>query len=85
LATSLTPEQRTLRAQVAANSRWSRPGERQRHGDKIAASKLARHEALVDPNGVLGPAERRKLAQNSLNAEMQRLALRSSRARKAAS
>jgi uncharacterized membrane protein len=80
--TSLTPEQRTLRAQVAANTRWARPGERQRHGDKISEARLRHHEARVDPEGVLEPAERRKLAQNSLRAEMARLALRSSRARK---
>ncbi|HET6776103.1 MAG TPA: hypothetical protein VFH36_22520 [Acidimicrobiales bacterium] len=76
------PELAHLRAQKAANTRWSRPGERQRHGDKIAAAKLARHERLVDPDGRLAPAERRKLARNSLKAEMAGLALAGAKARR---
>jgi hypothetical protein len=51
----------------------------------IAEARLARHEQLVDPDGTLNPAERRQLAENSLRAEMARLALRSSRARNQAS
>jgi hypothetical protein len=77
------PELAHHRAVRAANVRWGRPGERRRHGDKIAESKLRRHEALVDPDGTVDPAERRKLAQNSLNAEMAGLALASAKARKA--
>lgn len=77
------PELARLRAQRAAHTRWSRPGERQRHGDKIAAAKLTRHEHLVDPDGRLRPAERRKLARNSLSAEMAGLALQAAKARRA--
>jgi uncharacterized membrane protein len=84
-STNLTPEQRSLRAQVAAHSRWSKPGAREHQAHVIAEARLARHEQLVDPDGTLDPAERRKLAENSLRAEMARLALRSSRARKRAS
>jgi uncharacterized membrane protein len=84
-STSLTPEQRRLRAQIAANDRWSKPGARERQAHVIAEARLARHEQLVDPDGTLNPAERRQLAENSLRAEMARLALRSSRARKQAS
>jgi hypothetical protein len=82
---SISPQLAHLRAVRAANVRWSRPGERRRHGDKISESKLRRHEALVDPDGTLDPAERRKLAENSLKAEMAKLALASAKARKAAS
>jgi hypothetical protein len=70
------------RAVRAANTRWARPGERRRHGDKISASKLRRHENLVDPDGVLDPGERRKLAENSLSAEMAGLALAAAKARR---
>jgi hypothetical protein len=83
LATSLTPEQRNLRARVAAHSRWSKPDARQRQAEAISAARLRHHEQLVDPDGTLDPAERRKLAENSLRAEMARLALRSSKARAA--
>jgi hypothetical protein len=81
----LAPHERRLRAQTAAHTRWSEPGARQRQSVAISESRLRQHETLVDPDGVLDPAERRKLARNSLRAEMARLALRSSRARKAAS
>jgi uncharacterized membrane protein len=81
--TSLTPEQRSLRGQVAAHTRWSKAGARERQSQVIAEARLARHEQLVDPDGALDPAERRQLAENSLRAEMARLALRSSKARTA--
>jgi hypothetical protein len=76
------PELAHHRAVRAAHKRWARPGERRRHGDKIAASKLRRHETLVDPDGSLDPAERRQLAENSLKAEMAGLALASAKARR---
>jgi hypothetical protein len=79
----LTPEERRLRAQVAAHKRWSQPGARQQQATAISEARLAYHERLVDPDGTLDPAERRKLAENSLRAEMARLALRSSKARRA--
>jgi hypothetical protein len=78
----ISPEIAHLRAVRAANKRWSRPGERERHGAKIAAAKIRRHEALVDPEQKLHPAERRKLAENSLSAEMAGLALRAAKARR---
>ena len=79
----ISPEVAHFRASRAANTRWARPGERERHGDKIRESKLRRHEALVDPDGRLDPAERRILAENSLKAEMAGLALASAKARAA--
>jgi hypothetical protein len=79
---SLTPEQRSLRAQVAARSRWSRPGAREAQSRVISEARLARHERLVDPDGSLDPVERRKCAENSLRAEMARLAFRASKARR---
>jgi hypothetical protein len=81
--TSLTPEQKSLRARVAAHSRWSKPDARPRQSEAIRAARLRHHEQLVDPDGTLDPAVRRQLAENSLQAEMARLALRSSKARRA--
>jgi uncharacterized membrane protein len=78
---SLTPEQRSLRAQKAAHTRWSRSGAREQQARVISEARLARHEQLVDPGGVLDPVERRQCAENSLRAEMAGLALRASKAR----
>lgn len=77
---SLTPEQRSLRARIAANARWSREnGARQ--GAILRAGFIARFEREVDPDGTLPPAERSRRAQRAMQAHMQRLALASSKAR----
>jgi hypothetical protein len=79
---SLSPEQRRLRAQIAANSRWSR--EDPRVGTARArAAWYRRFLDEVDPDRILPPTERERRAQAALRAEMQRLALRSSKARAA--
>ena len=83
MPSQLDPAERRLRAQVAANTRWATPGAREAQSAKISESKLRRHEHLVDPAERLDPAERRKLAENSLRAEMARLALRLSKIRRA--
>lgn len=80
---TLTPGERKLRAQLAANTRWSVPGARAAHSEKIREARLRSAEEHVDPDGTLSVAERRQLADNHLRAEMQRLAFRASRARRA--
>jgi hypothetical protein len=77
---TLTPAQRKLRAQIAANSRWSRenPAPTAARGQ---AGLLARFEREVDPDGTLEPAERARRAEAARKAHMQRLALASSKAR----
>ncbi len=80
---SLTPEQRRLRAQIAANARWSRedPAPNAARGQ---AGLTARFEREVDPHGVLNPAERERRVECARRAHFQRLALASSRARRSA-
>lgn len=78
---SLTPNDRSLRARIAANARWARGG-RAEHGAKIRAAQIDRYEKLVDPELRLDPRERARRAQSALTADMQRLALRSARARR---
>jgi hypothetical protein len=54
----MTPEQRRLRAKIAANARWSRPMAR---ADQAEASRTAiynRLEREVDPTGTIPAAER---------------------------
>ena len=78
MPSGLTPEQRRIRAQIAANTRWSR--EDPRVGTARArAAWYRRFLDEVDPDRILSPAERERRAQAALRAEMQRLALRSSK------
>lgn len=80
-STSLTPAQRSERARIAANVRWSR------EPDRLAATApglRAAYEKLVDavdPNRVLSEAERLKRAKNAQQAQMARLRYLASRAR----
>lgn len=80
---ALTPQQRKTRASLAANARWSRPGERRRQSEAIRNARLDRHENIVDPDRQLDPDERRRLAENSMRAEMTALSLKASKARQA--
>src|SRR5581483_12143553 len=80
ISTSLTPEQRALRARIAANTRWSK-SDRKVGTVNARAAFLSRFERQVDPEGRLAPDERGRRARAALTAHMQALALRSSRNR----
>jgi hypothetical protein len=61
VALSLSPEQRRLRAQIAANTRWSK--ENPKEGIKPArAAYERRFESEVDPDGALPESERKRRA-----------------------
>ncbi len=77
---ALTTAQRRLRAQIAANTRWSREDPAPT-GPRGQAGLLARFEREVDPDNELSPAERSRRAEAARKAHMQRLALRSAKAR----
>jgi hypothetical protein len=81
---SLTPTQRRLRAQVAANTRWAMApeGDRRATGRRGQAGLLSRFAREIDPDGTLPPEELAKRVENARQAHMARLALASSRARK---
>ncbi len=76
----LTPEQRSLRARIAAYSLHAQRDPRQ---TTEAARKAfhARFENEVDPDGVLSHAERQRRAESARKAHFTRLALASSKAR----
>ena len=80
----LTPAERSLRASIAAHTRWAntRTAERKRVADRGHAALLATFAAQVDAEGTLPEAERQTLARNAYRAHMKRLALRSSQARR---
>lgn len=78
---ALTPEQRAMRARLAAHAMHARY-------DTAKVSKpgrdafLARFEREVDPDGVMPVAERLRRAEHAKRAHMTRLALRSARTRR---
>jgi hypothetical protein len=80
IAARLTPAQRSMRASIAASTRWANedPAEQ---GQRMRRGFLERFEREVDPEGQLPPAERERRARSALRAHMQRLAFRSSKAR----
>jgi len=79
--TGLTAEQRTLRAQIAANTRWSRedPAESAARGQAGLVARFEREAREADP--AASDAEIARRAQVAHRAHMQRLSLASSRAR----
>jgi hypothetical protein len=80
---SLSPSQRQLRASIAAYSRWAK--EDSKAGTQPARAAFEqRFVDEVDPERVLPESERNRRAQAALAAHMRRLALASSKARKAA-
>ena len=69
----MTPEQRRLRARIAANARWSRPMARADQAEAARAAIYARLERQVDPARALSPEERAILirsASRRLGAEL---------------
>jgi hypothetical protein len=59
----VTPEQRRLRAQIAANARWSRPFAREDQAAAARAAILARYEREADPTRALPPGGLAPLAK----------------------
>lgn len=76
----LSPEQRSMRARIAALARWSKedPQPAARRGQDALMARFVRE---VDPDNQLPPAERQRRALAARKAHMTRLALASSRAR----
>lgn len=70
---TLTASQRSQRARIAANTRWSRQDGHQ--GTQAARETfLAGFDQLVDPDGVLDPATRERQAAAARRAHFQRMA-----------
>jgi hypothetical protein len=78
--TSLTPEQRSHRARIAAHVlHGSRDSAK--HTEPARKAFLERFENEADPEGILPEAERKRRAEHLRKAHMYRLALASSKAR----
>ena len=79
----LTPQQRSLRARLAAHTSWANTTDRAARTAAARKASMDRFDRLVDPDGVLPPAERALRAAHARKAYFARLALRSARARRA--
>jgi len=82
---ALTPEQRSLRAKVAAHSLHARHDSREITAPARAAADTNLNRRLlseVDPDGSLSEAERQRRLEHARKAHFARLALKSARARR---
>ena len=79
---TLTPAERSMRAQIAAHESWARTPDRSARTAAARRAAEARFERQVDPEGKLTPQERAWRAEHARKAHMQRMALRSAQARK---
>lgn len=69
----MTPEQRSLRARIAAHARWSRTPDGVAATDSARTAAEDRFAQQVDPDGVLAPATRARMAANARTAFYLRL------------
>lgn len=82
MSTPLTPAERSLRGQIAAHTSWARTPDRTARTAAARQAANDRFEREVDPDGVLLPEVRAKLAENARKAYFARLALKSAQARR---
>jgi hypothetical protein len=74
----MTPEQRVLRARLAANTRWANTDDRRAATAAARSAFNDRWERQVDPGQQLDPAERAKRAGYAKTAHFASMALKSS-------
>jgi hypothetical protein len=79
---SLTPTERRLRAQIAAEESWAQTADRSARTANARKAMLDKFETQVDPEGKLSPAERAVRAEHARKAHFKRLALKSAQARR---
>ena len=82
MSKSLTPSERSLRAQIAAHESWAHTEDRTARTAPARKAALDRFENEVDPEGALLPEERARRAEHARKAYFLRLALKSAQARK---
>ena len=77
----MTPEQRRMRASIAAHTRWANTPDRAGAMAKAHRGLADKFEREADPDGVLSPGERALRAESLRKAFYQRMALKSSQVR----
>jgi hypothetical protein len=81
MSDSMTPAQRTLRAQIAAHTSWANTSNRAARTAAAREAAMDRFVKQVDPDGVLSPDERARRAESAKKAYFLRLAAKSAKAR----
>ena len=79
---SLTPEERSLRARLAAHKSWANTADPAARTAAARAASLSRFAREVDPEGKLDPAERARRADHAMQAHMLRMSLKAAKARR---
>ncbi len=82
MATGMTPEERSLRARIAAHESWAHTPDPSARTAAARSKFMDRFEREVDPDGVLKPEERARRAEHARRAYFCRLALKSARTRR---
>lgn len=82
-STSDRPDDRALRARLAAHASWANTPNRAARTAAARAALADRFERQVDPEGAMDPVERAKRAESARKAFYTRLAYRSVQARRA--
>lgn len=78
----LSPAERRLRKQIAANTRWAYAQNRTVETAPARAAAEARFEKLVDPDGRMSPAARKVAAASARTLFYQRIAAKSAESRR---
>lgn len=78
----MTPEERKQRAKLAAHISWAKTSDPAARTANARAAALDRFEKQADPDGVLPPAERARIAEHLKKAHFARMALESARRRR---
>lgn len=80
----MDPEERSLRAQVAAHESWAQTTDRQARIKPALDGQIAKFAREADPDGVMSPEQRAAAARNRQLAHMARMRLaRATKARRA--
>jgi len=77
----VTPEERTLRAKIAANTRWGREADRTAATAKAVRASQDRFEKQVPPE-ITDPVQRAKAAESLKRAFYQQMAYKSAKVRR---
>jgi hypothetical protein len=83
VAAEMTPKQRQMRAEIAANTSWARTADRSARTAPARAAALSRFERQVDPEGTMDPVERAQRAESARRAHFRAMAYKSARVRAA--
>lgn len=81
MTVEMTPENRRLRAEMAAHASWARTADRAARTEPARRAAFSKFEQQVDPGGVLDPAERALRAESARKAYFRQMAYRSARVR----